>query len=60
MKAPIEWFCWDYEDDQIRDALRMIEERRRWEKSSCLMLRAILWMLATTWAIVLVRSIIWR
>lgn len=24
MKAPIEWFCWDYEDNQVADALLII------------------------------------
>ncbi|GIV18825.1 MAG: hypothetical protein KatS3mg023_0576 [Armatimonadota bacterium] len=59
MKAPIEWFCWDYEDDQVRDALRMIEERRRLEQHNGYLLRLLCWMLAATWFVAILHSL-WR
>jgi len=59
MKAPIEWFCWDYEDNQVADALRTIEERKQIERANGVLLRVVLWMLAATWAVVILRSI-WR
>lgn len=61
MKAPIEWFCWDYEDDQVKDALSHLRRRKELEQQNGYLLRALLWVMGFTWAVVILRSIIaWR
>ncbi|MEJ5251907.1 MAG: hypothetical protein WHX60_08475 [Armatimonadota bacterium] len=61
MKAPIEWFCWDYEDNQVKDALNLLRQRKELEQQNGYLLRVLLWVMGFTWAAVILRSVIaWR
>jgi len=44
------------EDDQIRDALRAIQQRKRLEEANGRVLRLVAWMLVATFLVVILRT----
>lgn len=53
IRAPIEWFTWDYEDDQVKDALNLLRQRKELEQQNGYLLRVLLWVMGFTWAAVI-------
>lgn len=58
IKPPIDRFPLRYQDDQVRDALEHLRRRNELERQNGYLLRALLWMMAISWAVVILRSIL--